>query len=331
MKEKIEKELKKIDALLQDAGFALTMAEALNTAYYQSMNKPVPVFIDASNANSIIVKSAKEEKIAINLAGFYALECGICALVVENNESPISLLEKIVSHNMDNAGMFLLKRFANTTWKAGQPFRELSRINRPNFISASQLSEEDIEKDDAQITNAATKLLASMKKVKGDTVEAQMGKLRSLLQDANYAVEMAAWLHDCYYVGLNQTPPPFFTSADDIDTITKNVKEMKIATSIAGFYALECGVNFFVSSKNVLPSVILRSLVNSTISKADEMLFARFANAAWKAGQPFIELSRIKNKIFKPFYFLDETDIEKDLAQIKSAAELVLKELERNR
>ncbi|MEO6723412.1 MAG: hypothetical protein ABIN67_23800 [Ferruginibacter sp.] len=328
MKERIEDEFKKIDTLLQDAGFALTMAAALEAAYRDNMGQPTTAFINAAEQNSVIIKSVKEEKIATNLAGFYALECGLCTLVAQTNEAPVSLLEKIVSRNIDATDLFLLMRFANTTWKAGQPFRELNRITRENFIAASHLSEEDIEKDKVQIINAATKLLASMKEVAQQDVQAQMEKLRTLLQDTNYAIEIAAWLHDCYYTGQNQEPPPFLTPDDDIATITKLVKEIKIATSIAGFYGLEGGVNFFVSSKKILPSVILRSLVNNSISREDEMLFARFANAAWKAGQPFIDLSRISRDTFTPFYFLSEADIKKDLAQLKKAAEVVLTQLE---
>lgn len=95
---------------------------------------------------------------------------------------------------------------------------------------------------------------------------------------------------------------------------------MKIATSVAGFYALECGVNYLVATTNRLASVILRSVANNTMSPEEKMMFARFANSTWKAGQPFRDLSRITRPTFTPFYFLTEPDIEKDMVQIRTAA-----------
>ena len=47
------------------------------------------------------------------------------------------------------------------------------------------------------------------------------------------------------------------------------------------------------------------------MSEADKLIFARFANATWKAGQPFRDLKRITRATFTPFYFLTEADIER--------------------
>ena len=60
--------------------------------------------------------------------------------------------------------MLLLARFANTTWKAGQPFRSLSRITRDTFRPAALLSEEELKKDFEQIRAASVKLLEAMKR-----------------------------------------------------------------------------------------------------------------------------------------------------------------------
>lgn len=60
------------------------------------------------------------------------------------------------------AEMLLLARFANATWKAGQPFRSLARITRPNFIPAAMLTDEELQKDFDQIKAAAGKLLEAM-------------------------------------------------------------------------------------------------------------------------------------------------------------------------
>jgi len=325
----MEEELNRIDGLLQDKSFAMVMAEALHDAYNEITGEPTTAFIKPGEEHEVIVVSAKSEKIAINLAGFYALECGIGALAAQTDQTRVALLQTIVDRKLDKQNWLLLKRFANATWKAGQPFREINRITRPNFIGASHLTREDIEKDEVQIINAATKLLASLTETNNDDVQAQMEQLRSLLQDPNYAVEMAAWLHACYYTGQQQNPPPFLTNDDELDTVTKPVREIRIATNMAGFYAVESGINFLATSRGQLPSTTLKQLVDNTISDEDKILFARFANATWKAGQPFLELSRITKEIFTPFYFLNEEDIKKDLVQVIKSAKILLKELKK--
>jgi len=68
----------------------------------------------------------------------------------------------------------------------------------------------------------------------------------------------------------------------------------------------------------------MKAVVGDTISKEDRQLFCRFANATWKAGQPFRGLKRITRDTFTPFYFLSEVDIEKDWVQVKAAAGEVL-------
>lgn len=102
---------------------------------------------------------------------------------------------------------------------------------------------------------------------------------------------------------------------------------MKIATSIAGFYALECALNYLATTKNELPSKILQAFVNDSLSQDDTMVYARFANATWKAGQPFRGLGRITREIFAPFYYLSVPDIDKDLVQVKAAARILLSKL----
>jgi len=52
--------------------------------------------------------------------------------------------------------------FSNATWKAGQPFRGLERIRKDNFIPASMLSKEELEKDWVQIRAATEKLLEKL-------------------------------------------------------------------------------------------------------------------------------------------------------------------------
>ena len=166
-----------------------------------------------------------------------------------------------------------------------------------------------------------------MQEVKDSSVNAQMQKIRSLLHSQQYAAEMAAFMDAGYYTSQKQTVPAFISAKDDTATTKKSVKEQKIATNVAGFYALECCTNYFVTTRSLLPSDILKSIVDGTISKEDKDLFSRFANATWKAGQPFRGLNRIERETFTPFYFLSEADIEKDWVQIKAAAKKLLTEL----
>ncbi len=322
-----EQQLHKIDSLLQDAAYATSMAATLDSAYYKGIGEAVPPFISAAEETDTIVVSKKEDKIATNLAGFYALECGVELLCNQFNETPIIWLQRIAAGTLDSVSNLLLNRFANATWKAGQPFRGIERIKRSSFISASHLNNEEVAKDEVQIKNAATKLLSSMQDVLETPVEDQMKFLRGLMHDTGYAKDMAAWMDASYYAGMNEQAPPFISKEEDTATITKKVKSIKIATSIAGFYALECGLNYLVTTTGKLPSEILQAIVDGELGAANEELFARFANATWKAGQPFRSLSRITREIFTPFYFLSKPDRQKDMIQVKAAAEKLLKDL----
>jgi len=324
MEQKIQSQLTVIDSLLRSADFSLLIAKAQDTAYYTGIGQPVPPFLTPAEDSATITITSGEEKVASNLAGFYALECGIGALCGQTNEKPTGWLEKIVDEKADSASILLLNRFANATWKISQPFRDIKRITRPNFTVASFLPPEEIVKDYYQVKTAASKLLASMQPVKDSSLEDQMQKIRSLLHSRQYAFEMAACMDSGYYAGQKQDIPPFVSAKEDSTLIHKNLKDQKIATNLAGFYALECGLNYLVTKKKTLPAAILQSITENTISKEDKTLFSRFANATWKASQPFRGLNRIERETFMPFYFLNGADIDKDWVQIKTAAAKVL-------
>jgi len=119
----------------------------------------------------------------------------------------------------------------------------------------------------------------------------------------------------------------FLTPAEDTAINQKSAKEEKLAINLAGFYALECGVSYLSTTQNKLPSDILKSIVNDSIAEKDKLLLERFANATWKATQPFRGLDRITRNIFMPFDLLPKDDVKKDWDQIKSAAEIVQKSL----
>lgn len=316
-------ELKKIDSLIRSADFSLSMAKALDAAYAAGMGQKTGDFLSPGEDTATIRKTIIEEKVATNLSGFYALECGIGLLSERTGKKPMELLSDIVGNKMDSATIELLNRFANATWKAAQPFRDIKRISRETFTVFNFLPAHEIKKDYDQIKAAASKLLFSLQGLANSDIKDQMERLRSLMQNEKYAFEMAAFLDSAYYANNNKPITAFLTPSDTA-VIYKSARDQKIATNVAGMYALECGVVYLSTQKNQLPSVVIQSLIDDTMAKEEKMLLARFANATWKSGQPFRGLNRILRETFTPFYFLSEADIEKDIVQVKSAAAVLI-------
>jgi len=325
--EQIKKELIIIDALLKNKKFSFSMAEELYMAYGGGEHRP---FVTTDENTAVINKTFGEEKIAINLAGFYAVECGIGLLCEQTKSTPIRWLTKFANQTADMEAVLILDCFADATWKAGQPFGSLERIKRHNFTGPLYLPAEEIEKDHKQVTAAASFLLSNMQQVADSPMQDQMLLLKTLLQDTDFAVSISKHLDAAYDINHCQPVSVFVTNADESTIIHKSVREHKIAINIAGFYALECGINYLVSTKNIIPSHILKSIANSTICEADKSLLLRLANATWKAGQPFRDLKRITRDTFTPFYFLTREEVEKDMVQIKTAASKLLLAIEEN-
>ena len=155
-------QLAKLEAVLRDTVFAQEMAAHLDAAYWRGVGQPAPPFLKPEEETATVAKSVKEEKIAINLAGFYALEAGLGYLSERDDVEPVRVLQAIVGGRLDKADMLLLARFANATWKASQPFRSLARVTRDNFRPAALLNAEELAKDYVQVTHAAAKLLEAM-------------------------------------------------------------------------------------------------------------------------------------------------------------------------
>lgn len=318
--DKIKTELLKIDALLQDTAFAEAMALHLDAACYYEIGEPPPPFLLPDEADMIIAKTVADEKVAINLAGFYALEAGINWRCQKNSSSILDWLERIIHKEITGDEIELLNRFANATWKAGQPFRELQRIQRYNFIGFSSLSDEEVQKDDRQITAAAVKLKSVLQ---AGTKDEQFKQLQDLLHDRAFAFELAAFMESFYYAGENKPVPVFISNEEAVMVRKRRFKDEKIAASLAAFYGLECAVNYLVMKRKEPPTFILRSIINGNISTENKLVIAQFANAAWKAGQPFCKLDSITRDTFRPFNLLPETAINNYWVQIKAAATLL--------
>lgn len=149
-------QMQALRSLLQSESFAITIAATLEAAYYRAQQTAPPALIADDET---ITKSVNEQKIAVHLAGFYALECGITYWATIRQTCPSELLNAIVDGSIIKADQELLCRLANATWKAGQPFQNLHRITRDTFTPFYFLTEADREKDWKQIHTAASLVL----------------------------------------------------------------------------------------------------------------------------------------------------------------------------
>ena len=320
MQEQANAELKKIDLLLRDISYNKSMAKIIEAAYGYTTDK-------AKQDSSTITISIKEEKVATNISGFYALECGLDMICSRTHETPFNVLKTICNNQVDFNTFFLLDRFANATWKAAQPFKDIKRITRPTFTIANFLPYTDLVKDRVQIKNASNKLLTSLETVKNSNKEEQTQMIKSLMQNQSFTSEMAQTLHAGYYTAQNQKPEDFLLKQDNTTMISKQTTEQNIAKNIASFYALECGLSYIAAKENILPSTIMQSIINDSLYSEYKDLFMRFANATWKAGQPFTGLKNIEKQNFVPFSLLINNEKQKDWLLIKASAEKLLNDM----
>ncbi len=148
--------------ILQSRQAAREMAEWQHGAYYRGIGEEAPPLILAEEEGT----AAVQEKIAMNLAGVYALESGMGVICERDNVTPLEVLASINERvnkegkvePMSEKDMLLLARFANATWKAGQVFRGLGRIERDTFTPAVTLIPEELKKDFDQIYAASEQL-----------------------------------------------------------------------------------------------------------------------------------------------------------------------------
>lgn len=152
----------------------------------------------------------------------------------------------------------------------------------------------------------------------------QLDALKYLLQSKDFARLLAEKQQNAYQKGIGEKPVPLVTPEDEEKTEEKPVVEQRIAINIAGFYALECGVGYLAKRDHKTIDAVLQEVVDETLDAGDKELLCRFANATWKAGQPFRSLDRITRDIFVPFDLLSEEEQLKDWVQIRSAAREVL-------
>lgn len=296
------------------------MAQHLEAAYYTSIGEDTPAFLKESDNGRFTIYRFTDEKIAVSIAAFYALECAIGQLMYSKGGNPFDWLIKISDRTIDAADRLVLHSFANAAWKAGQPFRGLDRISRDNFASAYFLPEEEIKKNMDQIYAAALYLKKEIQDIGDCSIDVQLEKISQLLQSESFALGIAQYLEEAYYKDTHQFAPAFLQKGEDTAEIKRFMKDYKIAINIAGFYALESGLSYLAISQHSLPSEIIFSIITDSIDVKDKQLFERLANLTWKAAQPFRGLQRITRAIFTPFDLLPQNEKNKDWVQIKAAA-----------
>ncbi|KIC96260.1 hypothetical protein OI18_00380 [Flavihumibacter solisilvae] len=292
----IQEELDKLKQALLDRDFMTGVARAQEAAYYDALGQAVPSFISAEDSSQVILKSLRDERIAATLSSFYALECGISAMTRrKRGTTPLTILQQVEAWRIDTTSKLLLRCFADATWRTGQPFMSLKSIVKvqPNY--------------EVQLRLVAKKMIADLEDVAGGSCQMQTKKIRHLMQDSTYMHKMAEYID-----------PAILKTETGI--IERSKYEEKVATNLPGAFALECGITFLAKTKQQLPSALIRSINENTISEEDMMLMCRFANATWKSSQPFRGLNRIKGSTFIPFSQLSDEEVEKDRVQIRSAA-----------
>jgi len=176
--------------LLQDKDFAEEIATYLNDKYNetQPVDQRYPLYgeKDVTTASGT---TKKDIAIAMNLAGFYALETAVGALQDmpgRQGQSIRQIMIDIAEGRLSDQEKNLVMRFANATWKAGQPFRDINRITRGAFTLWDELSPEEKDKDWVQIQNAAKKALSKLQTGNNTFSQDEMLSGRHLLLDREY-------------------------------------------------------------------------------------------------------------------------------------------------
>jgi len=327
-------DIDKLKGLLQDKVFAEEMANYLNDKYNEAQpeNQRYALYGE-KDITTPSGTTKKDVAIAMNVAGFYALETAVGALRESSNrqeQSIVQVLTDIANGKLSEQENNLVMRFANATWKAGQPFRDINRITRGAFTLWDSLSREEKDKDMVQVKNAAGKVLEKMNGLENNPAN-QEAKLKELLQDKVFAEEMANYLNDKYNEAQPENQRYALYGEKDITTPSGTTKkDVAIAMNVAGFYALETAVGALRESSNRQEQSIvqvLTDIANGKLSEQENNLVMRFANATWKAGQPFRDINRITRGAFTLWDSLSREEKDKDMVQVKNAAGKVLEKI----
>ena len=182
----------------------------------------------------------------------------------------------------------------------------------------------DSEEETSTPSQAAESLIDELQRM---PVAIQLEAMKQVLHNRVVARDLAKAQYDAYYIGIGQVPPEFITAAEE-DT---PAADRKIAQSLAGIYAFECGIGHLSRVTGRTPVDVIKSTSEKIIAAGkdekklrelaedeDIKLLMSFTNGTWAASQPFIGMERIKR--VKPFEMLSWDEKKKDIDQIAAAA-----------
>jgi hypothetical protein len=312
--EQIEEQLSRINTLLSDATFMLSLAAGQAAAYYTALGKTPPAFPLPGEIR--ITKNVREEKIAFHLTGLYAIECSIGAFMAQEEAAPIHWLQQIMQGRMQADHYLLLQCFASATYHAGQAFYA------PQAIRSMELPPNSNE-----LMATATYLLNTLQALPHHTPQAQLQKIVPLLKDPSFALELAQYLEKADPLHSPHHHPTLLADTGNDPTVERKALDEHVAINVAGAYALEAGLTYLGYSQNKLPSQVINALLADQLSTAQKELLERFAHATWMAGQPFRGLDRITRPVFMHFDLLSAEERDKDWTQVKAAAASIAQSL----
>jgi len=148
-----------LNGLLQNQAFAAEVSLVAQRAY--AGNNASGHGINLSTAS--MTDSQKDQDIAINVAPFYALDALVTKRWLEERKTPVETLQEVVNGVASPVGVTEVGLLANATWKAGQPFRGINRIERSVFQSLVTLPQGELNKDHVIVKAVASHLLERMR------------------------------------------------------------------------------------------------------------------------------------------------------------------------
>ncbi|WP_315821810.1 hypothetical protein [Paraflavitalea speifideaquila] len=211
IQQQIQQELTRINTLLSDPGFMLTLAAGQEAAYYRALDKTPPAFPHIPE--KLISKNTHEEKIASYLSVFYATECSIGAFMALQGSTPVYWLQQIVNGQLEADNRLLLHCFARATRKAGQAFLTQTTI---------------LPTDNSQLSTAAATLLEALQASSLNTAPIQLEAIDSLLRDTPFALRMAQCLEQANQGLTPATHSPGLISAGEGLTIEKRIRKSRL-------------------------------------------------------------------------------------------------------
>lgn len=320
-REETKAELTKLNGLLHDHAFAIKMAAHCEAAYTGAAN-----IKQNKQATDIPIKKwVWEEKTAACLTNLYAVECSTGAICQTTGRPPSMVLKQIAEKALDSRYQLLLNAFAGAAQQAATPFMGLHCIQQSNGIDI--VNKKDPAISDSHAAAARWLLLHLHPESAPLSTEEELIAIEKILKDKALAEAAAAYLETTYDISRLSLVHTLSLLHTATGIVNRSAREENIAINLAGFYALVYGLAYLSAIQKQTPSRIVEDILCGHLSESTKDLLERFANATWKAGQPFRGLDRITRDVFGPFDRLFVDEVKKDWQQIKAVAELLAEEL----